>query len=203
MRPLLAALAVFASTATAVFAGPPVQMQTAPPELRPWEHHAIDFETGMLWKVGGSTTLNYRIIPAILSWRSPEMFGFDFANGSHLTVRNKLSAMANYFETGAENRYLGFSGAPSIEWWSPSQTWSVFGSIGGGVGWVDSQGVSGGQGQDFTLNWHGQAGVARTLTQDWSLRISGMFQHLSNGGATDPNPGLNSLGVLIGVSRQF
>lgn len=176
---------------------------SAPAELKPWNHHAIDFETGMLWKVGGDTTFNYRIVPFMVSWRSPEVFGFDFANGSKLTFRNKLTAMANWFEEGSENRYLGLSGAPSIEWWNPSMTWSIFGSIGGGFGLVDSQSAPGGQGQDFTLNWYGQLGVARVLTDSWSLRASAMFQHLSNGGATTPNPGLDSLGFTLGVSRSF
>ncbi|MDZ4403690.1 acyloxyacyl hydrolase [Prosthecobacter sp.] len=177
--------------------------QSAPSEFKPWTQHSFDFETGMLWKVGGDTTFNYRIVPFIVSWRTPEMFGLHFQNGSALSVRNKFSLMANWFETGSENRYLGLSGAPSIEWWDPTATWSVFGSIGGGVGWVDAQNVPGGQGQDFTLNWFGQLGVSRTITQDWSLRASAMFQHLSNGGQTNPNPGLDSLGILIGLSRDF
>ena len=74
---------------------------------------------------------------------------------------------------------------------------------GGGIGWVDAQNVPGGQGQDFTLNWYGQLGIARVLNEAWSVRASAMFQHHSNGGATNPNPGLDSLGVLIGVSRSF
>lgn len=197
IRVLLASL-LFSAVA---FAKTPVPV--APSALKPWTQHAFDFETGMLWKVGGDTTFNYRIVPFMVSWRSPEVFGFDFANGSRITVRNKVTAMANWFETGSENRYLGFSGAPSIEWWDPSATWSVFGAVGGGVGWVDSQGVPGGQGQDFTLNWYGQLGFARVLNGAWSVRASAMFQHHSNGGATSPNPGLDSLGVLIGVTRSF
>ncbi len=177
--------------------------QSVPSALKPWTQNSFDFETGMLWKVGGDTTFNYRIVPFIVSWRTPEVFGMHFKNGSALTLRNKFSLMANYFETGSENRYLGLSAAPSIEWWDPTATWSVFGSAGGGFGLVDAQGVPGGQGQDFTLNWYSQLGVSRAITTDWSLRASAMFQHLSNGDQTDPNPGLNSLGFLVGLSRSF
>lgn len=177
--------------------------QTASAELKPWTQNAFDFETGMLWKVGGDTTFNYRIVPFIVSWRTHAIFSVDFKNGSSISLRNKFSAMANWFEEGCENRYLGFSAAPSIEWWDPSGTWSVFGSAGGGFGWVDAQNVPGGQGQDFTLNWYGQLGVSRAITQDWAVRVSAMFQHHSNGGATNPNPGLDSLGVLFGLSRSF
>ncbi len=199
MRQFIAALLL----STTAFAGTEFQPQPPPPALQPWNAHAIDFETGMLWKVGGDTTFNYRIVPFMVSWRSPRMFGIDFANGSALVVRNKITGMANWFEDGSENRYLGISAAPSIEWWDTSGTWSVFGSIGGGVGFTDSQGVPGGLGQDFTLNWYGQLGVSRVLTEHWSVRASAMFQHMSNGGATDPNPGVDALGFVIGVSRAF
>lgn len=175
----------------------------APAELAPWKQNAVDFETGMLWKVGGDTTFNYRIVPFMVSWRSPKMFGFEFRDGSALVVRNKVTGMANWFEDGSENRYLGFSAAPSIEWWDASHTWSIFGSAGGGIGWTDAQSVPGGLGQNFTLNWYGQLGLARALNESWSFRASAMFQHLSNGGQTDPNPGINALGVVIGVSRSF
>lgn len=121
-----------------------------PPGAETLDKGAIEFETGMLWKVGGDTTFNYRIIPFIVSWRTPEWFGFHFRNGSALVVRQKFSAMANFIETGSENRYLGFSGGGVIEWWNPSATWNIFGSAGGGVGWIDAQSAPGGQGQDFT-----------------------------------------------------
>lgn len=169
----------------------------------PWSRHALDFETGMLWKVGGDTPLNYRIVPFMISWRTPEVIGMRFDSGAALVVRNRLSAMANWFEEGAENRYLGFAGGPSIEWWSANHQWAVFGSAGGGFGIVDSQGVVGGQGRDFTLNWYGQMGVEHRFNDHLSVRFSSYFQHHSNGGATDPNPGLNSLGFLIGAGWSF
>ena len=52
-------------------------------------------------------------------------------------------------------------------------------------------------------DWFANAGVARALTDDVQLRLGMMFQHLSNRGATDPNPGVNSLGVTIGLSWGF
>jgi len=195
----LSCMACALAVSTSCFSKSPVP----PVELKPWDKGAIEFETGMLWKVGGDTTFNYRIIPFIVSWRTPEWFGFHFRDGSALVVRQKFSAMANYIETGSENRYLGLSGGGVIEWWNPSATWNVFGSAGGGVGWIDSQSAPGGQGQDFTLNWYSQLGISHTLSQNWSVNASAMFQHMSNGGQTNPNPGLNALGILIGVRRHF
>lgn len=201
-RPLLASAAFFFASLCPVFAGAPAA-PTISPTVDPWDRHAIDFETGILWKVGGDTPLNYRIVPFMTSWRSPEVIGKHFANGAALVVRNRVTLMANWFETGAENRYLGIAGAPSIELWSPCKCWALFGSIGGGFGLVDSQGVVGGQGQDFTLNWFAQLGLEHRFTDHLSLRASSYFQHHSNGGATNPNPGLNSLGFLVGAAWSF
>jgi lipid A 3-O-deacylase len=35
------------------------------------------------------------------------------------------------------------------------------------------------------------------------MRVGVMFQHISNGGATDPNPGINALGFTVGLSWGF
>ncbi|GEP44771.1 acyloxyacyl hydrolase [Brevifollis gellanilyticus] len=174
-----------------------------PATIHPSDRHYIDLETGYLWKVGGSTELNYGMVPVMLTWRSPEVFGLDFSDGSKLFVRNRISLLGQWIETGPENHYFGLMGAPSIEWWNAAGTWSVYAGIGGGAGWIDSQGVTGGQGQDFTYNWFANAGVARAITDDVQLRVGAMFQHLSNRGATDPNPGVNTLGVTIGLSWGF
>lgn len=196
---LLTTLAAVAFSINATAQAPAAVSST----VEPWSQHALDFESGMLWKVGGDTPLNYRIVPFMLSWRSPEMFGTVFDSGAALMVRNRITAMANWFEEGAENRYLGLAASPSIELWSPSRQWALFGSAGGGFGIVDSQGVVGGQGRDFTLNWFAQLGVEHRLNDHLSLRLSSYFQHHSNGGATNPNPGLNSLGFLIGAGWSF
>lgn len=174
-----------------------------PASLQPWAKHYIDFEVGYLWKSGGSTPLNYGSVPVLLTWRSPEVLGLNFNDGSKIIVRNRLSLIGQWIETGPENHYFGIMGAPSIEWWNAAGDWSIYGGIGGGAGWIDSQGVAGGQGQDFTLNWFGTLGVAHAVTPTMQLRVGALFQHLSNGGATDPNPGLNSLGMTVGFSWEF
>lgn len=202
--PLLALVLAAASLSLNVTAKEPVApVLDAPAELKPWQQHRFDLEAGYLWKVGGDTPLNYGMAPVLLTWRSPEVLGLDFANGSRLFVRNRLSLIGQWIETGPENHYFGVMGAPSLEWAAPGGRWSVFAGIGGGAGWIDSQGVEGGQGQDFTLNWFATAGVARALSDSLELRLGALFQHLSNGGATDPNPGVNSLGFTLGVSWGF
>jgi len=171
--------------------------------IKPWDRSYMDLELGYLWKVGGDTPLDYGMVPVMLTWRSKEVLAMGFDNGSRLIVRNRLSLIGQWVETGAENHYFGLMGAPSIEWWNASGTWSIYGGIGGGAGLIDSQGVTGGQGRDLTLNWFGTLGVAHAINETMQVRVGAMFQHLSNGGATDPNPGVNSLGFTLGLSWGF
>ena len=203
MKPPLPILACLVTSA--LHAGdPPLSPTVAPVPDTPWyERHALDFETGWLGKVGGSTPLDYGSVPVMLSWRSPEVLGLHFDGGSALVFRNRLTLLGQWFETGAENHYFGVMGAPSFEYWSAGGQWSLYLQVGGGAGWLDSQGVRGGQGQDFTLNWFAASGMSYTLRESVQVRGGLMFQHLSNGGATDPNPGLDSLGFTIGLSWGF
>jgi lipid A 3-O-deacylase len=175
--------------------------ETAPP--RPWETRALNVETGLLWNIGTGTPLAYRFVPTQLSWRSKEMFGRAFADGSRLLVRHRLTLIGTWIQQGPESHYVGFSGSPSVEWWDRTGTWSLFTGAGGGFGLLDSRGVRGGQGQDFTLNWFIRGGVEIVAAKDRSFSAGIMYQHLSNGGQTTPNPGIDALGFTFGYSWRF
>lgn len=162
----------------------------------------IDFDTASIWKITNTTDLNYIVLPQIVSWRSRPFLQWEFGNGD-LIVRNRLSLLGEYFLEGAESYYFGFSGSPALEWWNTEQNFSLYFYIGGGAGFVDSTDIEGGQGQDFTFNWFVQTGARFRLNE--SLYITGglLFQHLSNQGMSDRNPGLNSLGPTVGLSWKF
>lgn len=169
----------------------------------PYAENALSLESGMLWAVGSSTPIHYKLVPNQLVWRSGEVWGWTLSDGSRLAVRTRVAALATWVADGPENYYLGANASPSLEWWAPSGGWSVYAGAGGGVGWVDAQGVEGGQGQDFTLNWFARAGVEWVLTESTTLSVGGLFMHHSNGGKTNPNPGIDALGVTMGVSWRF
>ena len=169
----------------------------------PWERHTFDFESGVLWQAGDNTDIDYRLVQTQFSWRSPFVFKWDLGGGSTVVVRNHASLIATWVEQGPENHYFGFSGSPSVEWWSADNMLSVYFSIGGGFGVIDSTDVPGGQGQDFTLNWFMKAGVRKQLTDDMAIFGGPFFQHMSNGGATNPNPGIDALGFSVGASFSF
>lgn len=175
----------------------------AAPAVRPWESGSLDLESGLLWQVGENTPLPYRLVPTQLSWRSAEVFGRALDDGSRLLVRHRLTLLGTWIPSGPESRYLGVAGSPSLEWWNRAGTRALFAGAGGGVGWIDARGVPGGQGQDFTLNWFARGGVEHVSAGGtrWSAGV--MFHHLSNGGQTEPNPGIDALGFTLGWSRAF
>lgn len=169
----------------------------------PWEKHTFDIESGLLWQVGDNTTIDYMIVQNQLSWRSPYVFKFDMGDGATVVVRNHASLIAAWIADGPEDYYLGVSGSPSLEWWAADNIWSLYFSIGGGVGTTNSTNVPGGQGQDFTLNWFAKAGARYQVSDDFAVFGGPFFQHMSNGGATTPNPGIDALGFTVGLSLSF
>lgn len=170
---------------------------------RPWETGAMDLESGLLWQVGTGTPLSYRLIPTQLSWRSQEFWGRVLDDGSRLVVRHRITLIGTWVQQGPESRYVGIAASPSVEWWDKSGTWSWYGGAGGGGGLIDARGVRGGQGQDFTLNWFMRGGIEHVSAKNLRLSAGIMFQHMSNGGQTDPNPGIDALGFTLGGGWAF
>jgi len=168
-----------------------------------WKKHVFDVESGVIWNVGNNTPISYRIVPTQISWRSPAFYEKDFTNLSKVVIRHQVSLIGSWIENGPEDYYWGISAAPSIEWWSPQDKWSVYLSVGGGAGVTNSTDVVGGLGQDFTLNWFAKSGLRYQITQEMGVYGGAFFQHMSNGGATDPNPGVDALGFTMGVSFSF
>lgn len=166
----------------------------------PSEQWEVALEAGYLSKVRNNTPLDYVIAPVQVAWRSPVFRElWQSPNGSRLTVRHRVAIVGETFIKGAEDYYLGFAAAPSFEWWMPNQRTAVFYEIGGGFGFVNSKGVPGGQGQDFTFNWFTQLGLRQQLTQKMAVSGALHFIHHSNLGMTDPNPGIDVLGLNLGI----
>ena len=180
-----------------------VTLAAESPPAKPWETGALAIETGVLWEIGTGTPFPYRLIKTQLSWRSKEFLGHEFSDGSRIVVRHRLALFGDLMQNGPESHYVAFSGSPSLEWWDKTGTWSLYTGAGGGFGVVDSRGIKGGQGQDFTLNWLIRGGIEHVIAHDRRISAGVMYQHMSNGGQTKPNPGIDALGFTIGYSWAF
>jgi opacity protein-like surface antigen len=105
---------------------------------------------------------------------------------------------------GPENFYYGISVGLRYNFLHPESRWTPYVSGGVGLGWIDSHSnVFGAQGQDFTFNCLGAFGVSYKINDHWQATAGAVYQHLSNGGQTDPNPSLNLLGPQIGVTYSY
>lgn len=115
-----------------------------------------------------------------------------------------FTLMAEPIIRGIENHYFGinFGGRYNFV----QRNWRVIPYFSGGLGlgWIDSSpDFRGSQGQDFTFNILTGIGFAYPINDHWKVDAGVQYQHLSNGGQTDPNPSLNLIGPQIGVSYSF
>lgn len=170
-------------------------------EADQWE---LTLESGYAWQVGTWTEIDYEIVPTQLTLRSPIFWTlWDGEDGAKLLVRHRGSALFETITEGPESFYVGLAAAPSVEYWFSSEKTSAFFSIGGGFGWTDSAGGQQALGQDFTLHWFVQLGLRQRISENVSLLCGPFYQHLSNAGATDPNPAVDVLGFTIGIGWTF
>lgn len=203
----LSFLAIITFNAAAV-AGPleknVVSTPVAPP-YDPLAHWEFDLETGVLWRwEHNGTPLNYVILPQMLSFRSPAVFQGNFAGGT-LALRNRLSLAIEPIIEGPESYFIGATGSGVLEWWNMQRKVGLFLASGGGVGWMDSKGyeVEGAQGQDLNFTWHVMTGVRVMPREQMSISLSVLYQHISNRGQDDVNPGLDALGPMLSFGWHF
>jgi lipid A 3-O-deacylase len=162
-----------------------------------WE---FSVQTGYLKKVKDNSPFDYRIVPTQAVWRSPTVFSlWQGDSGARLTVRNRFAAVFETFARGPEDYYLAFTAAPTLELWAADQKTALFYEIGGGAGLLNSKHVPGGQGQNLAFNWFTQAGMRHQLSNTLALSGGVYFTHHSNLGMTNPNPGIDVLGVTVGL----
>ena len=166
----------------------------------PADHWEFSVQMGYLTKVKNNSPFDYRIVPTQAVWRSPTVFQlWQGDSGARLTVRNRFAAVFETFARGPEDYYLAFTAAPTVELWAPDQKTALFYEIGGGAGLLNSKNVAGGQGQNLAFNWFTQVGLRRQLSNTLALTGGVYFTHHSNLGMTSPNPGIDVLGLTVGL----
>ena len=115
-----------------------------------------------------------------------------------------VSAIAEPIFRGIENHYFGFNLGMRYNFVRSGSRFVPYISGGLGAGWIDSHPeIPGAQGQDFTFNILSAAGISYNVNDHWKVNVGALYQHLSNGGQTDPNPSLNLFGPQMGVSYSF
>ncbi|MDQ6861705.1 MAG: acyloxyacyl hydrolase [Verrucomicrobiota bacterium] len=112
--------------------------------------------------------------------------------------------MAEPILRGPETHYFGVSAGMRYNFVQPGSRITPYVSGGVGLGFIDAhETVFGAQGQDFTFNILSAIGVSYRVNDHLSVTAGALYQHLSNGGQTDPNPSLNLFGPQFGVTYNF
>jgi len=115
-----------------------------------------------------------------------------------------FSGIAEPIFRGIENHYFGFNLGMRYNFVRPGSRFVPYISGGVGAGGIDSHPeIPGGQGQDFTFNILSAAGISYSVNDHCKINVGALYQHLSNGGQTDPNPSLNLFGPQVGVNYSF
>ena len=115
-----------------------------------------------------------------------------------------FSAIGEPIFRGIENYYFGFNIGFRYNFVPRGSRLVPYFSGGVGGGWIDSHAnIPGAQGQDFTFNILSAAGISYSVNDHWKLNVGALYQHLSNGGQTDPNPSLNLFGPQVGATYSF
>lgn len=134
-------------------------------------------------------------------WRFGPVFREGFFRGYNQFY---ILGMVEPIIRGPENLYYGISVGLRYNFLHPESRFTPYLSGGVGLGWIDSHAnIDGAQGQDFTFNCLAALGVSYKINDKWKATGGLVYQHLSNGGQTEPNPSLNLLGPQIGFTHSF
>ena len=181
-------------------------LETTPTEMLNPPRFEVALQSGYLLGVFGNPN-SYESAPQFVTGRvrwfvnDTPQGGWDWTRGYNQFC---LTLMAEPIVRGVENFYYGVNFGARYNFVRPNWRLVPYFSGGLGLGWIDSRpDMRGSQGQDFTFNILTGAGVAYEIDQRWKIDIGILYEHLSNGGQTEPNPSLNLLGPQVGVSYSF
>jgi lipid A 3-O-deacylase len=201
-RTLFRLLLVISAIQVSAVEPSPAQAETQQTPETAW---TTELHTGALWSIGNNASpLNYRLLPQLITVKTPAHW--EFQTGTLVwRVRSRASLELTPVIQGPESYFLGVTFAPSLEWWNEARTVSTFFSAGGGFGWMDAQGqtLPGAQGQDFNLTWFIHTGLSWQITPQLSASLGARFQHISNGGRNDINPGIDAFGPTLGLGWSW
>ncbi len=166
-------------------------------------HFELSAETAYLLSVAGNPN-NYEIGAQFFTGRL--RWGVNDNDQSFFRGYNQVYglAMAEPIFRGPENHYFGISVGLRHVFVRPGSRVQFYTSAGLGLGWIDSTDeFRQGQGQDFTFNILSAGGLEYRVNDRFKVSVGVLYQHLSNGGQTDPNPSLNLFGPQVGATFSF
>ena len=177
-------------------------------DLKPepaWHPFSASIETAATF--GYRNFNDYQLLPEIISLRyqrrPPEQF---FHTPLTFSQEWALSVALVDFEHGLENHYFGLGLGPRLIFGLPNSRFSVYADGRFFVGWVDSTGMEGGQGQDMTFSAISSLGILYQVNPQLKIGAAFFYEHFSNGGFSEPemeNIGLDTVGPSLSLNYTF
>jgi lipid A 3-O-deacylase len=163
----------------------------------------VSLQSGYLFGVFGNPD-SYEIGPEFVTGRIRWGVVANVDSGWRGYNQFCFTILAEPIIRGVESRYIGVNFGDRYNFVRPHCRFVPYMFFGLGMGDIDSHpDLRGSQGQDFTFNILSAIGVSYQLDDHWKVDAGILYQHLSNGGQTDPNPSLNLLGPQVGLSYSF
>lgn len=182
-----------------------------PPSVVSEKDWTLELGSGCLWSNvrSGEPNASYTIIPIGLtaSLKLDEV-GLDNYLGGIVRGYSEFyfRGFYNQMVHGPEDQCEGLLVGPRYNFVQPG--WKIIPFIEGGVGicFANSNPAQGGLGQDFNFTFDVAAGLKYNINDDYFVRLSVEYQHVSNAGMSEPefpNHPIDSLGPKLAFGVTF
>jgi len=171
----------------------------------------IELGSGAMWSNvrSGAPNQAYTIIPIDLTASLKlDDVGLDNFIGGWLRGNSEFFFRGTYNDIvhGPENHYEGIMVGPRYNFVQPG--WKIVPFVEGGVGFgfADSKPQLGGLGEDFNFSFEAAAGAKYDICDDFYVRLTCEYQHISNAGLSEPvnqNHPIDALGPKLSFGYSF
>ena len=164
---------------------------------------SLSAETAGLFSIGNSN--NYRYLPQLITvgWQLDEIGNEGWNRGNTEFLFSGMYAPVIH---GPNPWFTGGLFGPRYNF--IQEGWPVVPYLESRVGFMftDATGAPESQGQDFCFTFEIGVGVRIPVTEQLSVNFAAIYQHISNGGLSEPeheNVGLDSIGPSLSVTWAF
>ena len=164
---------------------------------------SLTLETAGLFSIGNSN--NYRYLPQLITvgWQLDEIGNEGWNRGN---TEFLFSGMYAPVINGPNPWFTGGLFGPRYNF--IQEGWPVIPYLESRVGFMftNATGAPNSQGQDFCFSFEIGIGVRIPVMDRLSVNLGAMYQHISNGGLSEPeheNVGLDSIGPTLSVTWAF
>ncbi|MFQ3670575.1 MAG: acyloxyacyl hydrolase [Verrucomicrobiia bacterium] len=163
----------------------------------------VSYETSALFDIGNRN--DYFIVPQIatVGWQLDDIGNSGWLRGN---TEFLFSGFFNPVLHGPESRFVGAAFGPRYNFVQPGSRWIPYIESRVGFCFTNSGTVRDAQGQDFCFTFFVGTGVRYLIDDHWQLSVGALYQHISNGGLSEParkNSGLDILGPKLGLHYAF